>query len=131
MQGFHIPFPPLALLRGSIAAVWLYEGVWCKILGRAPSQAEVVAAVPRWGPRFGLAFLKALGAVEFALAVWVVSGAFPGACAVAQTVLLLTLNANGLLWARHIIHDPAGMVIKNIAFLVLVWVCGAIPGGRP
>jgi len=45
--------------------------------------------------------------------------------------LLIVLNANGLLWARHIIHDPPGMIIKNIAFLVLVWVCGAIPGGRP
>ena len=40
------------------------------------------------------------------------------------------LNANGLVWARRIIHEPAGMVVKNIAFLVLVWVCGAIPGGR-
>jgi hypothetical protein len=38
---------------------------------------------------------------------------------------------NGLVWARHIIHDPAGMVVKNAAFLVLVWVCGALPGGRP
>jgi hypothetical protein len=34
---------------------------------------------------------------------------------------------NGLLWARRLIHDPAGMVVKNIAFLVLVWVCGAAP----
>jgi len=45
-------------------------------------------------------------------------------------VLLLTLNANGLLWARHIIHEPAGMIVKNIAFLVLVWIGGAIPGGQ-
>lgn len=131
MEGFTIPFPPVALLRASIAAVWLYEGLWCKVFGRAPSQAKVVAAVPKWGPRAGREFLSALGVVEIALAVWVVSGVFPGACAVAQTVLLLTLNANGLLWARHIIHEPAGMIIKNIAFLVLVWVCGAIPGGRP
>jgi hypothetical protein len=44
--------------------------------------------------------------------------------------LLVVLNANGLLWARHVIHEPAGMIVKNIAFLVLVWVCGALPGGR-
>jgi len=75
-----------------------------------------------------LVFLKALGAVEFALAVWVMWGVLPGPCAIAQTALLLTLNANGLLWARHIIHEPAGMIVKNIAFLVLVWVCGALPG---
>ena len=44
-----------------------------------------------------------------------------------EGVLLVTLNVNGLLWARRLIHDPAGMVVKNIAFLVLVWVCGAAP----
>jgi len=53
--------------------------------------------------------------VEVGLAAWVMSGMDPGACAVAQIALLIVLNANGLLWARHIIHDPAGMVIKNIA----------------
>ncbi len=130
MYSFTTPFPPLVLIRASIAAVWLYEGLWCKILGRAASQADVVEAVPRLGPRFGLLFLKALGTVEFLLALWVACGIAPGACAIVQTVLLLTLNANGLLWARHIIHEPAGMIVKNIAFLVLVWIGGAIPGGQ-
>ena len=94
------------------------------------SQVDVVTAVPRLGPKFGAPFLKALGVVEMALAVWVLSGIAPGLCAVTQTCLLVALNANGLMWARHIIHEPAGMVVKNIAFLVLVWVGGAIPGGR-
>ena len=124
-------FPPLVVIRASIAAVWLYEGLWCKLLGRAPSQVQVVTAVPRLGPRFGPAFLKALGLVEVVMAVWVTTGIAPGTCAITQVALLVALNANGLLWARHIIHDPAGMVIKNIAFLVLVWVCGALPGARP
>jgi hypothetical protein len=76
-----------------------------------------------------LQFLKALGIVEVAIAVWVMAGIAPGMCAIVQMALLVVLNANGLLWARHIIHEPAGMVVKNIAFLVLVWVCGALPGG--
>jgi hypothetical protein len=33
-----------------------------------------------------------------------------------------------LLWARPIIHDPGGMVVKNFAFLVLVWVSAGLPG---
>ena len=123
-----LAFPPVIVLRGSVAAVWLYEGLWCKILGRAPLQAQVVAAVPHFGPRFGWRFLKTLGVVETALAIWVMSGIAPGACAIVQTALLVTLNANGLLWARHIIPEPAGMIVKNAAFLVLVWVCGAVTG---
>jgi hypothetical protein len=131
MHSIPIMFPPLALIRVSIAAVWLYEGLWCKILGRVPSQIRIVEAVPRLGPRFGVAFLKVLGVVEIALAAWVLFGVAPGACAIIQMGLLVALNVNGLLWARHIIHDSSGMIIKNIAFLVLVWVCGAIPQGWP
>jgi uncharacterized membrane protein YphA (DoxX/SURF4 family) len=131
MHDITIIFPSLIVMRVAIAAVWLYEGLWCKILGRLPSQAQVVASVPGLGPRFGQPFLKVLGVVEVLLALWVLSGIFPGVCAIAETTLLVLLNVNGLLWARHIIHDPAGMIVKNVAFLVLVWVCGALPGGRP
>ena len=127
MTDFIVAFPSLVVIRSSVAAVWLYEGLWCKILGGMPSQSRIVTAVPRFGPRFGGPFLKLLGVVETGLAIWVLSGRAPGLCALVQTVLLVTLNVNGLLWARRLIHDPAGMVVKNIAFLVLVWVCGAAP----
>jgi len=129
VHSLAVIFPPLVVIRASVAAVWLYEGLWCKLLGRVPSQVQVVTAVPRLGPRFGLLFLKGLGLAEAALAMWVMAGIAPGTCAIVQTTLLVVLNANGLLWARHIIHDPGGMIVKNIAFLVLVWICGAIPGG--
>lgn len=129
MHSVAIVFPPLVVIRASVAAVWLYEGLWCKILGGMPSQAEVVKAVPLLGPRFGSLFLNALGIVEVGLAVWVMAGIVPGMCAIVQIALLVLLNANGLLWARRIIHEPAGMIVKNIAFLVLVWVCAAVPGG--
>jgi len=121
-----ITFPPLVVIRASVAAVWLYEGLWCKILGRVQSQVDVVKAVPLLGPRFGSAFLKVLGIMEVGFAVWVLAGIYPAVCAIAQTVLLVVLNANGLIWAHRIIHEPVGMVVKNIAFLVLVWVCGAL-----
>lgn len=130
MHSIAIVFPPLVVLRASVAAVWLYEGLWCKILGRVQAQVEVVAAVPRLGPRLAVPFLKALGVFEVGLAVWVMAGIAPGVCAIVQVAVLVALNANGLVWARRIIHEPAGMVVKNLAFLALIWVCGTIPGGR-
>jgi DoxX-like protein len=120
------PLPPFWLIRIAVSAVWLYEGLCCKLLDVDPRQREVVAAVPYFGPRIGLLFLKALGVAEMGLAVWALSGMSPIPCAIIQTVLLVTLNTNGLLWARHIIHDPAGMVVKNFAFLVLVWVSASL-----
>jgi hypothetical protein len=131
MHDVSFGLPPLLLVRGAVAAVWLYEGLWCKVLGREPHQVQVVEAVPRLGPIVGKRFLLGLGAVETALGVWVVSGVAPGLCAVVQTGLLVALNANGLLWARHIIHDPAGMVVKNVSFLLLAWVAAAMSGVAP
>jgi hypothetical protein len=119
--------PPSWLIRAAVAAVWLYEGLWCKLLRGDANQFEIVKAVPRFGPRFGVPFLHALGVVEVAMALWSLSAVSPLLCAVAQTVLLVTLNVNGLIWSRHLIHDPAGMVVKNFAFLVLVWVAAGLP----
>ena len=118
---------PFWWIRLAVAAVWLYEGLWCKLLRGEPRQFEVVKAVPNLGPRFGVMFLLGLGLLEVTLAIWVLSGILPVPCVIAQTVLLVALNANGLMWARHIIHDPAGMVVKNIAFLTLAWVAASLP----
>ena len=117
---------PSWLIRFAVAAVWLYEGLWCKLLAGDKRQLEIVRAVPGLGPRFGAPFLKTLGAAEVALGLWAWSGAAPVACALTQTLLLVTLNANGLLWSRRLIHDPGGMLVKNLAFLVLAWVSASL-----
>jgi hypothetical protein len=118
--------PPFWLIRVAVAGVWLYEGLWCKLLGRGERQLEVVEAVPRLGPKVGALFLKALGLAEVALGLWALSGVAPWPCALAQTLLLVSLNAAGLLWSRRLIHDPGGMVVKNFAFLVLGWVAASL-----
>jgi uncharacterized membrane protein YphA (DoxX/SURF4 family) len=128
MHDIGIAFPALTVMRVAVAAVWLYEGLWNKLLSGAESQTKVVTAVPKLGPLLGPMFLKTLGVVEVAVAVWVLSGVYPGLCAIGEVTLLACLNINGLLWARHIIHDPGGMIVKNSAFLVLVWASGALPG---
>jgi uncharacterized membrane protein YphA (DoxX/SURF4 family) len=113
---------PVWVVRFAVAAVWLYEGLWCKLLGGEPHQIQVVQAVPSYGPCAGALFLKALGVGEVALGIWAFTGFAPVLCAVAQTILLVSLNTCDLIWARHIIHDPAGMVVMNFSFLVLAWV---------
>jgi hypothetical protein len=42
--------------------------------------------------------------------------------ALVQTVLLIAMNAGGTIWARRLIPDPGGMIVKNLAFLVLIWI---------
>lgn len=118
--------PPTFLIQVAVAGVWLYEGFWNKLLGKAGSQNDVVESHPMFDSKTAGLFLKALGAVETLLALWILSGVLPFWAAVAQTVLLVVLNANGLLFARNVIHDPGGMVVKNFALLVLAWVAAGV-----
>lgn len=128
MDTLLLLMPPAWLVRIAVAAVWIHEGLWCKILGREKHELRIVEAVPRYGERFGRPFLTALGWIEFLLGLWVLSGWAPGLCALGQTVLLVALNANGLIWSRQLIQNPVGMVLKNFAFLVLCWVNAGLAG---
>jgi hypothetical protein len=114
--------PPLLLIEIAVAGVWLYEGFWCKLLGGSRHELEVVEAAPLFSPTLAALFLRALGVFECALAAWVLTGWQPLWAAVVQTLLLVSLNTAGITWSRHLIPDPPGMLIKNFAFLVLVWV---------
>jgi hypothetical protein len=118
--------PNLFVIRIAIALVWLYEGAWCKLLGRAPHQEGIVEAVPGLAHVSSRAFLLTLGSVECVLGVWVLVGWQPVWAAAAQTALLVGMNTGGVLWARKIIQDPPGMVLKNFVFVMLMWVAAAL-----
>lgn len=121
--------PPLILIEIAVAAVWLYEGLWCKVLRRSQHELEVVEAAPLFGPQVAGFFLGALGAFECALAVWVLTAWQPLWAAIVQTALLIALNTAGMTWSRHLIPDPPGLLVKNFAFLILVWVAAGQAAG--
>ncbi len=118
--------PPLLLIRLVVAAVWIYEGLWCKILGGARGQPGIVAAVPGLGPDGARWFLPALGYAECLLGAWLLSGWQPWWAALLSTLALAAMNTVGLTYARQQIHDPAGMVLKNLVLVVLTWVAAAL-----
>ena len=106
--------------RLSIGAVWLYQGLWNKLLARSAHQAAIISAVA--GPSSARrVVLAVLGVAEVLLSTWVIAGWRPRACAGVQTVVLIAMNTGGLLWARDQIPDPGAMIVQNVAFLLLVW----------
>jgi hypothetical protein len=114
--------PGSKLIRLSIALVWLYQGLWCKVLGRVPGHVAVISSVPFIGSAGGRGALLALGLLECCIAMWVCSGRRMREAAMVQTVLLAAMNAGGLIWAWHLIPDPVGMILQNFAFVILIWV---------
>jgi len=110
------------LMRFAIALVWLYQGLWCKVLGGAPRHEAVIAAAPFIGPAAARGAMVAIGLVECGMALWVVSGWRMRGAAMAQTALLVGMNAAGLVWARSLLADPLGMILQNFAFVLLIWI---------
>ncbi len=109
------------LPSAAVAGVWLYHGLWCKLLGRCPEQADVVASVPGLRGARAKAILLGIGVVETVLAVWVVSGRRPRAAAAVGTALVAGMNAGGLTFGREHIPGVKSMVAENAAFLGLAW----------
>jgi hypothetical protein len=101
--------------------VWLYHGLWCKILGRCPDQLRVVEDLPGMPRRLAKPALVALGVVEIAFAGWVLSGRRPRTAAAAESGALALMNGGGLAFGRRHIAHPRALVAENLAFLALVW----------
>ena len=114
--------PEHKLVRLSIATVWFYQGLWCKVLGGLPREEAVISSVPFLAGKEVRFALITLGLIECGLAVWVLSGKWMRQAASVQTALLAAMNGGGLIWAWHLIPDPVGMIVQNFAFLVLVWI---------
>jgi DoxX-like family len=105
----------------AVAGVWLYHGLWCKLLGGCPEQVLVVGDVPGLGGRRAKAVLLGLGLVETALAGWVISGVRPRLAAATGTALVVGMNTGGLLFGRRHVPAPKALVLENVGFIALAW----------
>jgi uncharacterized membrane protein YphA (DoxX/SURF4 family) len=104
-------------MRAVLAAVWLYEGLWCKVLRPRPEQRAVVAAALPGSPG---GVLTGIGLAEAALGVWVLSGVRTRAAAAAQAGLLVGVTTGGLAFAAGRIRRPGRMLARNAALLALI-----------
>lgn len=114
------------LIRISIALVWFYQGLWCKVVGGEPHHLALISTVPFFSPVAARAVLVLLGLVECCLGAWVLTGWQLRIAAITQTVLLVAMNTGGVIWASKLIPDPVGMILQNFAFVLLIWVAAEV-----
>lgn len=112
------------MLRAAIALVWLYQGLWHKVLAVDERHRRIV--VQALGEGMGPVALGGLGLLETLLALAVLFSVRPMAIAWVQIALLAGMNAAGLLTSAKDIPDPLGMVTMNFVFVVAVWINGRL-----
>ena len=113
--------PLLMSLTFATAAVWLLFGMWFKVLGMVPRHRQIVASVI--GEAGAGPVTMIIGAAEIAMALWILSGFYPRACAALQSIAIITMNALELTLARDLLLAPLLMICANTLFLVVVWYC--------
>jgi uncharacterized membrane protein YphA (DoxX/SURF4 family) len=111
-------------LRVCVAIVWLYEGLWLKLIEQAPHELAVVASVGAIGPISRLQFMQLIGAGETLLAVGVISGLFWRPIAWLQVVLLTAMNSIGIFKGGDAISDPGDLIVRNLPLVVCISVIG-------
>ncbi len=96
---------PYRLLTFLLAAVWLINGLLCKVLHLVPRHEQIVARILGAGPAPVLTRLIGLG--EIGMGFWILSGRFRRLSSLAQIGLVLTMNTlefalapDLLLWGR-------------------------------
>ena len=93
------------ILTFSIAAVWLVNGLFCKVLNLVERHEQIVAQI--LGSEFSRPLTLLIGLSEIGMAVWVLSGFKSRLNALAQIAIVATMNVlefvlvpDLLLWGR-------------------------------
>jgi uncharacterized membrane protein YphA (DoxX/SURF4 family) len=108
-------------VRSLVAAEWIHEGLYKKVLGGDPRHAAIVESVPGLSAKQATALLKTLGLVETGIALWVLSGKAPRQAAAVETALVVGMNTGGLLFAGDHIEGHTRLIARSAAFIGLVW----------
>jgi uncharacterized membrane protein YphA (DoxX/SURF4 family) len=93
------------LINYLIAAVWLVNGLFCKLLNGVPRHQEIVARI--LGSEHAALLTRMIGLAEITMAVWIVSGYRAKLNAIMQMIIIATMNIlefilvpDLLLWGR-------------------------------
>ena len=111
--------PPAARLF--FAAVWLVNGLWCKILDGVPRHREIVARI--LGEDHATLLTRLIGVGEIAMAAWILSGIrWKWSCA-AQIAAVATMNVIEFLMVPDLLLFGRFNSLVALAYITLVaWV---------
>ncbi len=73
-----------------ITAVWLANGLFCKLLNLVPRHQQIVANI--LGYEHAIFFTKAIGIAEIGMAIWIISNIKSRLNAIAQITIIATMN---------------------------------------
>ena len=117
MPAFSTSQLPL-LGRLLIAAVWLGNGLFAKVLNLVPRHREIVARI--LGEEHAALLTTAIGGAEILMAAWILSKIFPRLCAVTQISLVALMNLLEIWLAPDLLLFGKGNLLPAALFIAFV-----------
>ncbi len=102
-----------------IGGVWVFHGLYSKLLSGIPRHREIVARVV--GDELATPVTKLVGIGEVFLGLWTWSGRARKACAATQTAALASMNALEVRRAKDLLISPRGMLLLNVLLIATTW----------
>lgn len=103
-----------------IGSVWVFHGLFSKLANGIPRHRQIVERI--LGEPVANSATTAIGVMEILLGLWAWSRYQRKACALVQTLAIISMNFLEILLARDLLISAPGMVALNLAFLTLVWI---------
>jgi hypothetical protein len=102
-----------------IAAIWLANGLFCKVLNFVPRHERIVARI--LGDQHAVILTKAIGVAEIFMAVWILSGFKSRLNAVTQILIVATMNCIEFVLAPDLLLWGKVNSIFAFIFILLIY----------
>jgi len=102
-----------------IVAVWLINGLVCKVLNLVPRHQQIVAEI--LGANYSRLLTFAIGCSEIVMAIWIVSTIKTRLNAITQIVIVAVMNLLEYLLVPHLLLWGRANAIFAFAFILIVY----------
>jgi hypothetical protein len=106
-------------LHYGIAAVWLANGLFCKVLNLVPRHASIVAHI--LNTSYSAILTIIIGLLEVIMAIWILSKIKSKLCAVIQIVVVALMNILEFTLVPHLLLWGRFNIIFASIFVAIVY----------
>lgn len=107
------------ILNYFIAAVWVINGLFCKVLNLVPRHEEIVRRI--LGEEHSVFLTKAIGAAEICMAIWILSRIMPRLNTLTQMFIVGLMNVIEFFLASDLLLWGRANIIFAAIFIALVY----------
>lgn len=103
-----------------IAAVWIANGLFCKVFNLVPRHEQIVAAI--LGEKHSGLLTRTIGFAEIAMAIWILSGIRSKWSAVVQMAVIATMNVLEYIVAPELLLWGKMNSVFALIFIIFIYV---------